>query len=350
MPPCASAIVSAGQPSSTIVAHERRSGARRVSTTARASEIGLSLREHRADRVAELVLVGRELEFHEPVRLRGSRNSATNARRSIFSPAVSGSSARTTSASGSLYAARCGPANARSSSSVGTRAGSRGTIDRDADLAHHVVGPGHDRDRGDVGVRRQHALDLDGVHVVPAAHVHLLAAADEPQAALVVDPTEVAGAHEPVGGERGARSARDRASSPTSPRGSAGRPRRPRRAARGWSSASTQRELDARVRAPDADDRVLVGVVERGAEPDAGLGARVARREPRAEPAARFLGEAGCDRPAAGDDEACTLERSKRVEVGMAQHERELRRARPRPSSSSRVRGARARRPRASAP
>ena len=40
-----------------------------------------------------------------------------------------------------------------------------------------------------------------------------------------------------------------------------------------------QREVDARVRAADADDRVLVGIVERGAEPDAGFGARVARRE-----------------------------------------------------------------------
>ena len=52
-------------------------------------------------------------------------------------------------------------------------------------------------------MRRQHALDLDRVHVVPAAHVHLLAPADEAEPALVVDPTEVAGAHETVGGERG---------------------------------------------------------------------------------------------------------------------------------------------------
>ena len=62
------------------------------------------------------------------------------------------------------------------------------------------------------------------------------------------------------------------------------------------------------MRTADADDRVFVGIVERGAEPDAGLGARVARRELRAEAAARFLGEAGRDRTAARDDVLHRLE------------------------------------------
>ena len=51
-------------------------------------------------------------------------------------------------------------------------------------------------------MRREHGFDLDRIHVVPAAHVHLLAAADEPEPALVVEPTEVAGLHEAVAGER----------------------------------------------------------------------------------------------------------------------------------------------------
>ena len=79
------------------------------------------------------------------------------------------------------------------------------------------------------------------------------------------------------------------------------------------------------MRTPDADDRVLVGIVERGAEPDAGFGARVARREARAEPAARLLREPGRDRTAARDDVLHRLE-VEGVEVGIAQHERELRR------------------------
>ena len=98
----------------------------------------------------------------------------------------------------------CGAANV---AQVGERRRAVGVArhdGRDADLAHHVVGAGHDRDRGDVGMRREHALDLDRVHVVAAAHVHLLAAADEAQPAAIVDPAEVAGAHEAVGGERGA--------------------------------------------------------------------------------------------------------------------------------------------------
>src|SRR5205807_1172083 len=43
-------------------------------------------------------------------------------------------------------------------------------------LAHHVVGPGDDAHGGHVGMLGQHGLHLLGVHVVAAAHVHLLAA------------------------------------------------------------------------------------------------------------------------------------------------------------------------------
>ena len=312
-------------PSSTIVAQQRGLGVRRVSTTARAHRDGALLDEHRANRVAKLFLISAEFEFHEEaLRLTGSFTSATNARRSIFSPAVSGSSARTASASGSLYAATCGPANARSSSRVGTLAGSRDDHDGHADLTHDVVGAGHDRERGEVGVGREHALDLNGIHVVTAAYVHLLAAPDEPEPAAVVDPTEIAGAHEAVGGERGggllgvvpvARHHRVGAQAHLADLA------RRDRAILGVEHA----ELDARVRAPDAHDCILFGIVERGAEADAGFGARITRREQRAEAAARLLGQARCDRSAARDDVA-DARQVVRVEVGLAQHERELRR------------------------
>ncbi len=52
----------------------------------------------------------------------------------------------------------------------------------------------------------------------------------------------------------------------------------------------------------DADDRVLLGIVECGTEPDPGFGARVARRKLRIEAATRLLGQAGRDRTAARDD------------------------------------------------
>ena len=67
-----------------------------------------------------------------------------------------------------------------------------GDHDRDPDLAHHQIGLRNDRDRGHVGMVRQHRFDLDRIHVVAAADVHLLGAADEPKAALLVEPTEVA--------------------------------------------------------------------------------------------------------------------------------------------------------------
>ena len=186
---------------------------------------------------------------------------------------------------------------------VGTRVASRGTITRHADLAHHVVGARHHRDRGDVGVRGEHAFDLDRVHVVAAAHVHLLAPADEAEPAAVVDPAEIPGAHESVGGERGrglffvvpvARHHGGRAQADLADLAGG----------HGVVVGVEEVELDAGVRPADADHGVLVGIVERGAEPDPRFGARVARRERGAEAPAGFFGQAGSDRPAARDDES----------------------------------------------
>ena len=216
----------------------------------------------------------------------------------------------------------CGAANSRRSASVGGSLAIARHDRRDADLAHDVVGARHDRDRGDVGMGRQHALDLDRVDVVAAADVHLLAPADEPQTAAVVDPAEVAGAHEAVGRERGARLlgvapvARHDGGGAQAHLADVG-------AGDGIARLVAQRDLDARVRPAHADDRVLVGIVERGAEPDAGFGARVAGGEARAEAAARFLGEPGSDRPAARDDVLHRVQ-VEVVELGIAEHEREL--------------------------
>ena len=79
------------------------------------------------------------------------------------------------------------------------------------------------------------------------------------------------------------------------------------------------------MRPPDADDRVLVRVVERGAEADARLRARVAGGESRTEAPAGLLGEPGRDRSAARDDVLHGRE-IEGVELWIAQHERELRR------------------------
>ena len=109
------------------------------------------------------------------------------------------------------------------------------------------------------------------------------------------------------------------------------------------------RELDRRVRAADADHRVLVRVVERGAEPDAGLGARVARRERGAEARAGLLREPGRHRAAAGDEVADALE-VERVEVRVGPASARAGWARRRWSPSARARRAAARRRRATAP
>ena len=135
-----------------------------------------------------------------------------------------------------------------------------------ADLAHHRVGPGDDRDRGDGGMLGEHRLDLHRVHVVAAADVHLLAPADEPQPALVVDPAEVARAHRAVGVERGARWRRGRASSPLI---TAGDRRHTAPTSPGGDRPVVvveHRQRHAGERTPDADLRVLLGVGEGGAE------------------------------------------------------------------------------------
>jgi hypothetical protein len=62
------------------------------------------------------------------------------------------------------------------------------------------------------------------------------------------------------------------------------------------------------MRSTHADDGVLLGVVERGAEADPRFGARIARRQRGAEAIARLLREAGSDRSAPDDEEADAVE------------------------------------------
>ncbi len=72
-----------------------------------------------------------------------------------------------------------------------------------ADLAEHRI---REPDHGDLGDRRvlgQHRLHLGGVHVVPAADVHLLEPADDAQVAVLVDRAEVAGVQPAVGVDDG---------------------------------------------------------------------------------------------------------------------------------------------------
>ena len=101
MPPSASGTVSAGQPSSVSVAQS--ASGRTPSSTTRAGQTDRALlREHRADRVAQLVLIGGEFELHGKGQVRSWAISSTKARRSTFSPTVSGSASTTCTASGSL--------------------------------------------------------------------------------------------------------------------------------------------------------------------------------------------------------------------------------------------------------
>ncbi len=72
---------------------------------------GALLREHRPNRVAQLLLLRGEVELHQPS---PSCTSDASARRSSFSMAVSGSASVMTMASGSLYAARWSVAKERS--------------------------------------------------------------------------------------------------------------------------------------------------------------------------------------------------------------------------------------------
>ena len=143
-----------------------------------------------------------------------------------------------------------------------------------ADLAHHRIVPGHDSHRANRRMGREHALHLDGVHVVPTAYVHLLGAADEAEAAGVVDPTDVAGADVARRGERGPRcfrvvpvalhhALRAEAHRTDLTRGD-------------WLVFLVENgQVDAGVGAADAHDGIFLGVVEGGAEPDPCLGAGV---------------------------------------------------------------------------
>jgi hypothetical protein len=64
---------------------------------------------------------------------------------------------------------------------------------------------GHAEDGGhrDVGVLREHLLDLAGVHVVAVADDHVLRAVDDGEVAVVVLGAEVAGAEPAVDDGRG---------------------------------------------------------------------------------------------------------------------------------------------------
>ena len=85
-----------------------------------------------------------------------------------------------------------------------------------------------------------------------------------------------------------------------------------------------QEQFDARVRAPDTDDRVLVRIIERSTEPDAGLRAGVAGGELCAEAPARLLRESRRHRASAHDD-VLHARQVVGVEGRVAQHQRDLR-------------------------
>ena len=222
------AIASPGQSSETIVFQRSATPDRSpVSTSdaARDDDRPLAV-EHGAHRGAQLVLVGGEVELHQRF------TNTASARRSSFS--IGGQRQRVDhdDVLGQLVAppaARRRTHAARRAAGAGTRRGPRRRRRRPR--------PSRRRPRGDRrptatrGVLGEHGFDLHRVHVVAAAHVHLLVAADEAQPPGIVDPPEVARAHEAVGRERGRRQRRRRPSSPTSRRGSGGTPRRRRRPA-----------------------------------------------------------------------------------------------------------------------
>src|SRR5215207_7381665 len=160
-----------------------------------------------------------------------------------------------------------------------------GDDDGNTDLAHHRIRDRADRDRRDRWIARQHSLDLDRVHVVPTTDVHLLRATDEPQASQVVNPAEIAGAHEPVGGED--RPGGVGVAPVPGHHGGGAQAHLADLACRDRPVVVVEHgEVDSGVGPADADDGVLLGVVERGAETDARFGARIARcqRGPAADP------------------------------------------------------------------
>src|SRR5213076_2647942 len=73
----------------------------------------------------------------------------------------------------------------------------------------------------------------------------------------------------------------------------------------------------------DADNGVLLGVVERGAEADPCFRARIARRERGPETIARLSRQAGSDRSASDYEETHAVE-VVGVEVGLSEHQRQL--------------------------
>ena len=163
---------------------------------------------------------------------------------------------------------------------------------RDADLAHHTIRRAErPRPRRRPGASESTASTSTGYTLYPPRTYISLRAADEAEPAAVVDPAEVAGAHEAVRRERGPRRL---GIAPVAAHDGGGPQAHHADLARRHRAVVLveQPELDGGVRASDAHDRVLLGVVERGAEPDAGFGARVAGHERGAEAASRLLGEA----------------------------------------------------------
>ena len=293
IPPQRSGIVSAGQSRSSIRFHSALASSPR-STIPRISAIGHSRSSTaRTDR-AQLVLLGREVQLHSlvslprPVRARGGRASPS---------AVSGSESTTTSCSGSL----CRASRSARERRAAPRASGAGCPSRTTTRATPISpitssGARGDRDIRDRGVGGEHRLDLHGVDVVAAAHVHLLAAADEPEAAGLVEPPEVAGADEAVARERGGRRCgvvpvaghhRRRAQAHLADLASVDRPVV---VVAGLSSTPACGR-------PTLTSASSSRIVERGADADPGLGARVAdgerRRRTRARASRTSAGVAG---------------------------------------------------------
>jgi hypothetical protein len=142
---------------------------------------------------------------------------------------------------------------------------------------------------------RQHRLDLHGVHVVAAAHVHLFRSPGETQATRAVDPSEVTGADEAVVGQR-LGSEPGCAPIPVHHR------RRPQAHLADPGDDVAQLEVDPGMRAAHRNLGVVRRRIEGGADADPGFGARVADGNRRSEPLPRLPHERGCGRSATHHD------------------------------------------------